>query len=243
MKEVCKIVEGLEKPHLLIADKFRHRASTLFASMDIPLEKRDAFYKHMGHSETINKEVYQCPLAVKEITEVGKFFDNIDNDKDPAVQNPVEFTKDAPLGEEDLVEMIEDAPLNEENSVESELKLDRSFSNTGQIEVCTGHIDSIHTNTKDIPVRNEAIPSKGRRYVKWTDEDWTLVKNHFKSAIEDLSTNGVKGPLPGKSVIVGFLREHAILGSLEEKEKVAILKAKLFNERTKYRRACQFSAI
>ena len=27
VKDVCKIVEGLEKPHLLIADRFRHRAS------------------------------------------------------------------------------------------------------------------------------------------------------------------------------------------------------------------------
>ena len=32
----------------------------------------------MGHSEGINRDVYQCPLALKEITEVGSFLNTLD---------------------------------------------------------------------------------------------------------------------------------------------------------------------
>ncbi|GFO28875.1 hypothetical protein PoB_005538000 [Plakobranchus ocellatus] len=41
--------------------------------MDFPAENREMFYRHMGHSKAINKNLYQCPLAVNEITRVGKF--------------------------------------------------------------------------------------------------------------------------------------------------------------------------
>ena len=73
-------MDGLERPELLIADKFKHRASTLFALTEVPEEKRHAFYKHMGHSQQINRDVYQCPLAVKEVTQVGKFLDTLDHE-------------------------------------------------------------------------------------------------------------------------------------------------------------------
>lgn len=49
--------DKLKRPHLLIADKFRHRASTVFAIQDIPESERDLFYRHMGHSGSINKNV------------------------------------------------------------------------------------------------------------------------------------------------------------------------------------------
>ena len=41
--------------------------------MDVPEDKREAFYRHMGHSEKINKDVYQAPLALNEVTQVGKY--------------------------------------------------------------------------------------------------------------------------------------------------------------------------
>ena len=61
VKNITTMVGELEKPHLLIADKYRHRASTLFALLDVPQHQRHVFYKHMGHSESINQNVYQCP--------------------------------------------------------------------------------------------------------------------------------------------------------------------------------------
>ena len=64
IKAVIKMMgSGLEKPDLLIADKFRHRLSTLYAVLELPANEREAFYRHMGHSEAMNKHVYQCPLA------------------------------------------------------------------------------------------------------------------------------------------------------------------------------------
>ena len=32
----------------------------------------------MGHSESINRNVYQCPMALLEITKVGEMFSKID---------------------------------------------------------------------------------------------------------------------------------------------------------------------
>ena len=81
MKDVTNLVDGVERPELLIADKFRHRAPTLFALTEVREEKRHAFYTHnMGHSQQINRDVYQCPLAVKEVTMVGKFLETLDQE-------------------------------------------------------------------------------------------------------------------------------------------------------------------
>ena len=69
---------NLERPDLITATKFRHRASTLFAAQDLPPEKREAFYKHMGHTASTNENIYQCPLAVKQLTSVTPFLRAID---------------------------------------------------------------------------------------------------------------------------------------------------------------------
>ncbi|GFR68669.1 histone-lysine N-methyltransferase SETD8-A, partial [Elysia marginata] len=98
MKDVTNLVDGLERPELLIADKFRHRASTLFALTEVPEEKRHAFYKHMGHSQQINRDVYQCPLAVKEVTQVGKLLDTLDQEthETPETHAPDQETPETP---------------------------------------------------------------------------------------------------------------------------------------------------
>ena len=76
MKKVTNMMAGhLENPSLLTATKYRHRASTRYALQDVPEKDRSIFYKHMGHSQEINTNVYQCPLAVKEFTSVGSYLD------------------------------------------------------------------------------------------------------------------------------------------------------------------------
>jgi len=55
----------------ITATKMRHLASTLYAGLDIPEAKRHAFYRHMGHSQSINENIYQAPLAEVEVREVG----------------------------------------------------------------------------------------------------------------------------------------------------------------------------
>lgn len=56
----------------ITATKNRHRESTMFAMMDVPEGDRKFIYKHLGHSEHTNINVYQTPLASKELTVVGK---------------------------------------------------------------------------------------------------------------------------------------------------------------------------
>ena len=84
---------------------------------------------------------------------------------------------------------------------------------------------------------------KKRNYYQWADWEWNRLHNHFKSQIRDISQIGTKGPLPSKVAITAFLKENSILESLSEAEKIRIIKTKIFNERTKYRKEFQSDII
>ena len=68
----------LVDPQNMKATSNRHRVSTIYAALDVPPAERQYFYKHMGHSEQINMDIYQAPLAVMEVTKIGKALLNID---------------------------------------------------------------------------------------------------------------------------------------------------------------------
>ena len=70
-KDVCSKLE-LKRPELMNATKNRHRVSTLYAALELPERDRKLFYDHMGHSEDVNRDVYQAPLALMGITRIGK---------------------------------------------------------------------------------------------------------------------------------------------------------------------------
>ena len=74
---VC-IDANVDQPDRLTATKMRHRVSTLYAAMDIPEAERQFFYKHMGHSEGINQNIYQAPLAESEVVKVGSHLLDMD---------------------------------------------------------------------------------------------------------------------------------------------------------------------
>ena len=78
MKEMC-LAAGI-KGHVNAAD-IRHRTSTEHASLLLPNEENRYFYSHMGHSENMNKDVCQCPLAVAELTKMGQYFKWLDDDQ------------------------------------------------------------------------------------------------------------------------------------------------------------------
>jgi hypothetical protein len=67
---------GLERR--MNATGMRHYISTEYALLDVAPRDRELFYKHMGHSEKINENIYQCPPAVREITHVGKILAKVD---------------------------------------------------------------------------------------------------------------------------------------------------------------------
>lgn len=94
----------------------------------------------------------------------------------------------------------------------------------------------LFTTTK--PIRKA---SKPRKYYQWANWEWDRLNNHFVSQIQDqdISEVGTKGPLPSKVAITAFLKENNILEFLSEAEKIKVIKTKIFNERTKFRRKFQ----
>ena len=76
--EVCEAAD-VQSPNRLTATKMRHRASTLYAMLEVPERERQAFYNHMGHSEEVNRNVYQAPMSLTEICKVGGYLDHIDD--------------------------------------------------------------------------------------------------------------------------------------------------------------------
>ena len=75
--EICEKAL-LENGKNMTFTKNRHYVSTMYACMELPAQERDKFYDHMGHSRDMNKQRYQCPPAISEITKVGKFLHKID---------------------------------------------------------------------------------------------------------------------------------------------------------------------
>ena len=71
LKDVCNQLV-LTSPELINATNNRHRISTIFATMSVPSYQRELFYKHMGHSEEMNANVYQAPLALMAVKTFGK---------------------------------------------------------------------------------------------------------------------------------------------------------------------------
>jgi len=59
--------------------EMQHRVSTYYASLEVPEAERKYFYMHMGHSEAMNMNVYQCPMAAAAITKLGKHLMNLDS--------------------------------------------------------------------------------------------------------------------------------------------------------------------
>uniref|UniRef100_A0A8W8NZK8 Uncharacterized protein n=2 Tax=Magallana gigas TaxID=29159 RepID=A0A8W8NZK8_MAGGI len=75
VNNLCKKA-GLERN--ISATDMRHYVATSYALLDVPPNEREMFYKHLGHSKQMNENVYQCPPAMKTITQVGKFLNQLE---------------------------------------------------------------------------------------------------------------------------------------------------------------------
>ena len=80
LKEFTKLLD-LKDEKLINATNQHHQMSTLYAALNIPKSERQLFYIHMGHSESMNKENYQCPLALMGITKTGRHLMDIEGRK------------------------------------------------------------------------------------------------------------------------------------------------------------------
>lgn len=77
LKEVCGNCE-LQKPELINGTNNRHRLSTVFATLNVSKEVRDGFFSHMGHSEEVNRNIYQTPMALHGVQTYGRQLLEID---------------------------------------------------------------------------------------------------------------------------------------------------------------------
>ena len=217
LKSIVDTCPSLKKPKLLIADKFRHRVSTMFAQLDLPDEQRHIFYSHMGHSETINKNVYQCPLAVREVTQVGKFLLNDDN----------RYVTNTKTGPQQGLDQLNSSENGEQITVdETNIPLNE---HEGEVVVQT-HAECILEVSESSGQTRHIEKKSGRNYTKWSEAESNLVKEYFKDYISDTTNNG---RLPGKHEVLKFLEEVSILEGYENK--IHLVKTKVFNEKKKYR--------
>ncbi|GFR81265.1 gamma-glutamyltranspeptidase 1 [Elysia marginata] len=213
LKAVVKEVPNLKKPHLLIADKFRHQVSTVFASFELPKDQQSSFIRHMGHSEAINRNVYQCPMAIQEITQVGKMLSNIDS-------NTLNIRNEAAHDMEDTVGDQQSSSVSEAMGTQG---------NQNTIE--NGESEALDDQTVGEKSGGKVIPKKhARTYTKWSSEDTSIVKSYFQKYISDTQTSG---SLPPKSEIMEFLSTHDILHGSENKH--WLVRTKVFNEKKKFR--------
>nr|XP_047130409.1 uncharacterized protein LOC124810142 isoform X2 [Hydra vulgaris] len=90
MTSVCEDLP-LENKKQLNATTNRHRISTLMASISMTDSERNLFYDHMGHSEAINKHIYQAPPAIMQLSNTGLRLTCID--KGQPCETPAKMAK------------------------------------------------------------------------------------------------------------------------------------------------------
>ena len=261
--------DQLEQPHLLIADKFRHRASTLFALLEVPDHEREPFYRHMGHSAAINRDVYQCPLAVTEITKVGGFLASIDGSKSRSRFEPDRCHDSEPASDLDLPQRSlsaddTDLPQCSQSDHDSDLSQHSQSADDSDLPQCSQsahdpdlpqHSQSAHDS--DSPQCSQSAPktealfvkpskkdSSRRMYNQWSASDAEKVCSYFSSYIKTFGS-GSTGSLPGIAEIKHFLAENPVFteSAVSDKQKVTLVKTKVFNERKKYRSRANFSSV
>jgi integrase len=101
---IAAICSAAKTSRPVTATEVRHSISTYYACQDLPDHHRRRFYEHMGHSENINKNVYQAPLVFEEITMVGKHLIEFDKHQGKTVVRedpPVTMTTGTADEEED----------------------------------------------------------------------------------------------------------------------------------------------
>jgi len=137
----------------LTATHMRHRCATEFAKLEMPEENRKFLYKHLGHSEEININVYQCPPAIKELTQVGSLLSILD---DKNTDNSQRQSQNKSSANRDLVtNEIEDLSPTTSNTTASTIVND--LSSTQNDESTTSN------STISRPKKNKSIKQRNKR--------------------------------------------------------------------------------
>ena len=74
VSNICKAA-GVGK---INATRNRHRLSTLYAALHMSDTDKEVFMNHIGHSEKVDVQNYQCPPAIRDVNVMGKVLSHID---------------------------------------------------------------------------------------------------------------------------------------------------------------------
>lgn len=177
--KVCVDAEVQEKD-LLTATKNRHRISSLFALMDINESDREYIYKHLGHSSVINKNIYQSPLVMKELSIVGRRL--LDLDEATSTSNNMENNeKDSnKINNAENFEMVEDP----DDLLPCKRKFEEDIDNPLPLK----------KNSEENQINNITfIKSKPRQFHRWTHEENMTILQYFSKYIAGKAEKSLPG--------------------------------------------------
>ncbi|XP_072042710.1 LOW QUALITY PROTEIN: uncharacterized protein [Amphiura filiformis] len=203
VKNVCKKLT-LKHADKITATQNRHRISTEFALMDVSPYDRDYVYKHLGHTEEVNRNVYQAPLSIKALTVVGRRLQALDRGAETAEQEVSEHE-----------EMHDDPVSSTTESPEQEP--------SENVKQCDDPVSS--TGGKTTQEEDDDVECSGRNYTHWNWKDCKVVLDHFEAYI----LGETRKKLPGKKEIRQFLTEHQ---DFKVKDWM-VVRSKVMNEKSK----------
>ena len=73
----------------------RHRVPSLIGALALPETEQRLAFEHFGHSEEINRHVYQVPQAEQQLKSTGRYLQLIDNSSGMTNSTPAKKIKTA----------------------------------------------------------------------------------------------------------------------------------------------------
>ncbi|XP_047738880.1 uncharacterized protein LOC125178653 [Hyalella azteca] len=229
----------------------RHHLSTLFAETEQAETVRSLFSQHLGHSDNINRSVYQAPPAVRTLLGVGRFLQNADSGMCNAGTSKagsaiLPNARDNSVRELPPSRVVATSKVSTTTTTEEELDSTDDSNNSHTTEVSSAVYCTPVKRARQTPVKlarqtpvklarptpcSETPKAKsGRRYVTWTKEDTAKVKSFFANHIR-----GKKVPLRTADILKFINEEDTVtLRGFKVQRQASFLRSKICNEKKTY---------
>ncbi|XP_057306812.1 uncharacterized protein LOC130645002 isoform X2 [Hydractinia symbiolongicarpus] len=232
MHNVCDRLP-LKEPQNMKATTNRHRVSTLFAALDLSKNDREYFYKHMGHSAQINEQIYQAPLALMEVTKIGKPLMEIDQGS--TKQNARDSKSTFKPTDDDCKKTENDSNsiVNPSSNSKKRLRLTgesvKNFCESDSYDDEKQTVDSVEWLNKR--KRVQKLPKKGYGTLSWSDD----TENDFMKRFGGFVKRAEEDPMPSRAAMKQFLADHKLDFAFTK------VRNKINNERAKWDKLVQLN--